>query len=149
MSSNPLLPVEVAIAYGASARRAASVPSACVPEGAILTTAVTGGLAGLRLLQFSAVKDLTCLLVRTVSLCFGQRDGEPRWSFCLRVRFALHGDWHRLHEHRAGRRPYLQSLGKLVRERRAPPVLRFEPEGGALPTRVPFGAVCELAPPAC
>ena len=79
----------------------------------------------------------------------GQRDGEPRWSFCLRVRFALHGDWHRLHEHRAGRRPYLQSLGKLVRERRDPPVLRFEPEGGALPTRVPFGAVCELAPPAC
>ena len=65
------------------------------------------------------------------------RNGEPVWKYCLRVRFALHGAWRMLLEHNAGRNPYLAEIGELVDG-------NFTPTHGVLPFRMKYGAIAEL-----
>lgn len=64
-------------------------------------------------------------------------ENEPPWKYVLRMRFALHGAWKKLLDHRAARFPYLRELGTLVGH-------SFRPAGGVLPYKMRYGAVCEL-----
>ena len=70
--ANPLLSLATGRRYTKAVERAVVRPSTCVPDGNILTSVVTSGHIELRELQFEAVRDLTCLLSRAVTLSFGE-----------------------------------------------------------------------------
>jgi len=72
LMANPLLSLATGRRYTKAVERAVVRPSTCVPDGNILTSVVTSGHAKLRELQFAAVRDLTCLLSRAVTLSFGE-----------------------------------------------------------------------------